>query len=384
MDTDPQHIRSRRRRYTDRPLGAYVPAPAAVQDRPPPADPRPAGRGSALAGRHPDCWAAYGRFLFAAIRARCPELVAKYNDELLYFRRRYRNVDASTVYAYQAREDRRAELWGVATKALETLSKQFRVDTLNLFIAGDVPSADAGGRTLHTVQAGRYIALAMPYETRDILELGDSFEDFLHTLGHSNRRHMKARHKEAVEAGLRFEISSDPAALGAQERFELALLSRPVPYRRDLVEAFDTVASSKPGFFHASLRSPEGLLLSYCSGFLESDSSMIMYQFNRKDYPKLSLTMTLRSFLIQHWAGTGVKRIVFPMGLAGHLTHAATTNPIAQIFFLRRSPVAVAKALLMSVLVPTSDASRMVHTPGFFRHLLSGQRQPRLRSQLAP
>ncbi len=277
------------------------------------------------------------------------------------------------MYASQVRGDRHADVWAVANKALETLSKEFRVDTLNLFIAGGVPPADAGGRTLHTVQNGHYIALAMPYDTRDILELGDSFEDFLQTLGRSNRRHLKARNKEAVEAGLRFEISGEPAALGAEERFELALLSRPVPYPRDLVEAFDKVAASKPGFFHASLRTPEGLLLSYCRGFVEADSSMIMYQFNRKDYPKLSLTMTLRSFLVQHWVGTSVKRIVFPMGLAGHLAHAATTNPIAQIFFLRRSPVAVAKALLMSILVPTSDVSKMVHTEGFFMHFLSGK-----------
>ncbi|MHB8478525.1 MAG: hypothetical protein ACYDBZ_19870 [Steroidobacteraceae bacterium] len=323
-------------------------------------------------GRHPDCWAAYGRFLFASIRARCHNRVVALDDTLVYFRRRHRNIDFATVYAYQECNDCRTNIWTTATRALETLSNRFSVDTLNLHVAGTVPPADADGKTLHTVLHGRYTALAMPHETRDILELGESFEAFLKTLGHSNRRHMKARHKEAVQAGLQFSISSNPAALGAHDRFELALISRPVPYPRDLVDAFDATASSKPGFFHASLRSPDGLLLSYCCGFIEADTSVILYQFNRKDLPKLSLTMTLRSFLIQHWAGTRVNRIVFPMGLAGHLTHAATTNPIARIFFLRRSPVAAAKALLMSILVPTSDASRMVRTKGFLMHFLRG------------
>ena len=328
---------------------------------------------AAVSGRHPDCWAAYGRFLFASIRARCHNRVVALDDTLFYFRRRHRNIDFSTVYAYQECTDCRTNIWTTATKALETLSNRFSVDTLNLHVAGMVPPADAGGKTLHTVLHGRYTALAMPHETRDILELGESFEAFLKNLGHSNRRHVKARHKEAVQAGLQFSISSDPAALGADDRYELALISRPMPYSRDLLDAFDATAASKPGFFHASLRSADGLLLSYCCGFIEADTSVMLYQFNRKDLPKLSLSMTLRSFLIQHWAGTRVKRIVFPMGLAGHLTHAATTNPIARIFFLRRSPLAAAKALLMSVLVPTSDVSRMVRTKGFLMHFLRGE-----------
>lgn len=331
-----------------------------------------ADAGAEVEGRHPDCWAAYGRFLFGSIRARCHNRVVPLNDNLFYFRRRHHNVDFSNVYAYQECNDCRTSIWTTAKKALETLSSRFKVDTLTLHVAGTVPPADADGRTLHTVLQGRYTALAMPHETRDILELGGSLEAFMKTLGHSNRRHMKARHKEAVQAGLQFSISSDPAALGADDRFELAKISRPVPYARDLVDAFDATASSKPGFFHASLRHPDGLLLSYCRGFIDADTSVILYQFNRKDLPKLSLTMTLRSFLIQHWAGTRVNRIVFPMGLAGHLTHAATTNAIARIFFLRRTPLAAAKALLMSVLVPTSDASRMVRTHGFLLHFLRG------------
>ena len=347
-------------------------ASSAIENQEPEHNTLHASPEAGVKGRHPDCWAAYGRFLFASIEKRCPNRVVPLNDMLFYFRRRYRDIDLSIVYAYQECDDLRTNIWTTATRALETLSNQFAIDTLNLHVAGTVPPEDADGTTLHTVLHGRYTALAMPHETRDILELGENFEAFLKTLGHSNRRHMKARHKEAVQAGLQFSVSSDPAALGADDRFELALISRPMPYPHDLVDAFDATASSKPGFFHASLRSPEGLLLSYCRGFIEADTSVILYQFNRKDLPKLSLTMTLRSFLIQHWAGTRVHRIVFPMGLAGHLTHAATTNPITRIFFLRRSPIAAAKALLMSVLVPTSDASRMVRTKGFLMHFLRG------------
>jgi hypothetical protein len=328
---------------------------------------------SLVEGRDAGCWAAYGRFVFASVRTRCSHLVNPVNDRLLQFRRRTWGFDGAMVYAYQQCDCEGAPIWTTAVKALKSIADTSRVDHLNLYLAGTVPPEDADGKSLHPVMNGRYIALAMPYETRDIINLPESFEEFLKGLGNSNRRHMKARHKEAVEGGLQFEISSDPRALGAEERYALGLNSRPTPYERDLVDAFDVYAMGQPRFYHASLRSASGELLSYTCGFLKADSAVMMYQFNHQDYPKLSLSMTMRAFLIKHWVGTEIKRILFPMGLGGHLAHAATTNPIAQIFFLRRSIPAVAKALLMRMMAPTSDAALMVGTKGFLRAVLLGR-----------
>jgi hypothetical protein len=112
--------------------------------------------------------------------------------------------------------------------------------------------------------------------------------------------------------------------------------------------------------------------MGYCSGFLERDSAVVMYQFNHPDYPRLALSMTLRAFLIQHWAGTAIKRILFPLGINGHLTHATTTNPIAQVFLMRRSFSGVAKALLGAAVTPSSDAAKMVRTRGFLRRVVTG------------
>ena len=319
-------------------------------------------------GRHPNCWAAYGHFIFSSVRSRCSHLVQQADGDMLYFRRSCGGLDIAKLYAYQPSESENAPLWTTALQALNTLTRLSRVDHLNLYISADLQAGEASN-TLHSVDNGRYLALVLPCETRDILLLQPTFEQFLQGLGHSNRRHMKARHKEALEADLRFHISSNPASLGAEERYALGLASRPAPYRRDLVDAFDAYALAQPNFWHATLRSPEGELLSYSCGFLEADSAVMMYQFNHQDHPKLSLSMTMRAFLIRHWIGNGIHQVLFPMGIGGHLTHAATINPIVEVFFLRRSVAALAKALLMRLLYPTSDAALMVNTPGFWRKL---------------
>ena len=321
--------------------------------------------------RDPDCWAAYGRFLFSAVRTRCSSLIHDAEQGLLYYRRCYCGMDAATVYAFQESCSLSHPLWTTALRALTRIDSTSRVDHLNLYVSGSVPPEDASGNNLHLVADRRYLALALPYETRDILNLPPTFEEFLQGLGHSNRRHLKARHKEALEAGLVFSYSSDPAALGAEERFPLGLASRPTPYPADLIQAFDAVAIAKTNFWHTTLRTPQGELLSYACGFVEGDTAVMLYQFNHQAYPKLSLSMTLRAFLIKHWVGTGIVRILFPMGIGGHLTHAATTNPIAQVFFLRRAALPLAKALFMRLVVPTSDAALMVSTPGFWRAFFS-------------
>jgi len=333
----------------------------------------PALAGGALPGtRHPNSWAAYGRFLFASVRTRSSQFIATSGEDLHFFRRRVRGVDAGVVYAFQECASPETDIWITAVKALETLAGHSRVDQLDVYLAGSVPQEYAGDCTLHSVLGGAYLGMAMPFDTRDILELHDSFEEFLQSLGHSNRRHMKARFKEAIESGLKLEMSTDPLAPGMEQRFALAQASRPVPYPREQVEALDRLTHAQPGFFHAALFSPERELMSYCSGFLERDTAIVMYQFNHIDFPKLALSMTLRAFLIHHWAGTGIKRILFPVGINGHLTHATTTNPIAQVFLMRRSLAGLAKVLLEAVFVPTSDAARMVRSKGFVRRVLAG------------
>jgi hypothetical protein len=225
---------------------------------------------------------------------------------------------------------------------------------------------------LYSALDGAYIAVAFPYKTHDVLEFPPTFEEFLRSLGHSNRRHMKARQEAARQAGITFAVSSDLSIVCPEERYLLGLLSRPTIYSRETIDAWNGYALSQSRFFHCMLRSPEGKLLSYCIGFIERNTAVMMYQLNHEDYPQLGLSMTLRGFLIQHLTGLGVRRLVLPMGVAGHLKHAATVNTVAQVLFVRRSLSALAKALLLRLTIPTSHAALMVGTEGFAARMILG------------
>lgn len=324
--------------------------------------------------RHPDSWAAYGRFISAAVHKRQTGDVRVLEDgRLHYFRSRILNRDASLLFAYQDCRNRSESIWATALHALQLLVSREHVDHLNVYVAGDICPQDPSGRTLRTVLNGEFVGLAFPYPTEDILEFPDGFEGFLRSLGHSNRRHMKARQKKALESGLRFEINEDYGSVSRTERYSLGLRSSPVPYTRRVLDAWDTYAVAQAGFFQCSFRTSGKQMLSYCMGFIEQDTAVMMYQLNDVSQEQLGLSMALRACLIQHCATLGIKRLVLPMGIAGHLRHAASTNPVSQVHFVRRSLPSVAKALLLRIFVPTSCAAQMVATPGFRARIFGGE-----------
>jgi hypothetical protein len=322
--------------------------------------------------RHADSWAAYGRFIYASVRTHCSRRVEAMGEGLCYFQRPVRQRDASMLYAYQDCGSRDDSVLTTATRALRTLLRSRRVDHLNVYVAGMLPPEDASGRVTHAALDGAYVAVIFPYETHDILEFPPSFEEFLRSMGHSNRRHMKARQEAALKAGMRFLIGSDPSLVSAEERYLLGMRSRPMLYSRETINSWNDYALSQPRSFQCTLRTPAGELMSYCIGFVERDTAVMMYQLNHEGHPQLGLSMTLRGFLIQHLTGSGVRRMVLPMGVAGHLKHAGTTNPVAQVLFVKRSLPALAKALVLRLSIPTSHAALMVATPGFAARMILG------------
>ncbi len=289
---------------------------------------------------------------------------------LHHFRSRILNLDASLVFAFQDCRSRSDSVWSTALHALRTLSSREGIDHLNVYVAGDVHPEEAAGQAVRSVLNDEFMGLAFPYPTQDILEFAEGFEGFLRSLGHSNRRHLKARQKKALDSGLKFEFNDNYVSVAAVERYELGMLSSPMPYPKQVLDQWDGYALAKPGFFQCNFRDPSGKLLSYCTGFSEQDTAVMMYQLNDVSEVQLGLSMALRGCLIQHFAGLGIKRLVLPMGVAGHLKHAASTNPVSQVLFVRRSLPGVAKAMLLRMFVRRSCAAQMVATPGFYARLL--------------
>lgn len=321
----------------------------------------------------PGSWAAYGRFIFFSISNRCSHNIQSIGCRLRFSRRTFLKKDISIGFAFRDRSPQDHSLWEAAEQALHSISAQEPLDQLNVFVEGTLPSHSLEQAETRTISGGAYIAQAVSYDAAEVLELSPTFDQFLMQLGRHLRRDVRRRRANAVNAGLRFEITRDPQAILQEERYQLGKICRPRAFSRKAIDRWDLHAQSQPGFFHCALRSASGKLLSYIAAFAEGDSVVMLYQLNDKNFPDLALNMALRGFLIEHCIGLGVRRIIFPMGIAGHLRHAASVSPVTEVVFVRRSWPSVVKAIALGLRRPQTLCGRLVKSPAFFAWALTGK-----------
>ncbi len=334
-----------------------------------------------LPPRSPDAWAAYGRFVFESVSQHCSDKVETVTPGLLRFRRLTFHRDLSLVYAFQEAISPDDSAWHISNRALDRLIERESVDHLSVFVAGHEPATACNHPALCNACNGAFVGIANTYLTNEILEFPSTFDEFLMSLGPNNRRHMRGRRNKAERVGLKFEASSDPALVSKDERYRLGVDSRPSPYLPEAIDSWDAYASRQPGFFHCCIRDRGGALLSYSAAIAEADSAVMMYQLNDKSFPDLGLTMMLRGYLIEHCIEKlHLQRIVLPKGISGHLRFAATTNPVTEVFFVRRSLPSFAKAIAMRFARPDSPQAGIVRTPGFLGSLFARHSIAHLRS----
>jgi hypothetical protein len=324
-------------------------------------------------GSQPASWAAYGRFIFFSISNRCSHNIQSIGLSLRFSRRTFLKQSLSIGFAFRDRSPQDRSLWEAAEQALRIISAREPLDHLNVFIEGELPSSTPDQPETRTILGGAYIAQAVSHDAAEVLELAPTFDQFLMQLGRHLRRDVRRRRANALKAGLRFEISRNPYAIKRTECYQLGRICRPSSFSRRSIDRWDLHAQSQPGFFHCALRSPTGKLLSYIAAFTEGDSVVMMYQLNDKNFPDLALNMALRGFLIERCIEFGLRRIIFPMGIAGHLRHAATVSPVTEVVFVRRSLSSVVKAIVLGWRRPQTLRGRLVKTREFFTWALTGK-----------
>lgn len=321
--------------------------------------------------RSSDAWLAYGRFIFESVSQFRSHQVESVAPGLLSFRRLVYRYDPSFVYAFQEASHPDDSVWHTAQAALERLVDRESIDHLCVIVAGHDSTPANSSPILFRARGQVFIAIANTCHANEIIEFPATFEEFLMNLGPNNRRHMRGRRKKAEQMGLRFEISSDRALISPEERYRLGANSRPCSYQPLVLDSWDTFAHRHPGFLNCCIRDQDGALVSYCSAIVEGDSAVMMYQLNDKSHPDLGLTMMLRGFLIENLIDQlHLSRIVLPMGISGHLKHAATTNSYTEVFFMRRSLSSYAKAIAMRISRPGSHQASVICALGFLGTLL--------------
>ena len=146
----------------------------------------------------------------------------------------------------------------------------------------------------------------------DRMELQASFEEFLGTLGKHTRRNIRACTRKTEAAGIQFvsslttkEYDSAVERLNAKTDFP----ADPLRLARD-----ERVLELHGGGERMGLRSPDGMLIAIMCGFRLGDRFHLLTQLNDTFYERLSLSLVLRGYAVEHMIDTGYRELQFMGG----------------------------------------------------------------------
>jgi hypothetical protein len=302
--------------------------------------------------------AAFGNFCLNAASFPLPSAVEHRvtPDHNIYFIRR-RFVGIRSPMVNMLIEPRSTgpqdDVWGAGEAVLSALSEPEPPHIVKLFLAG---SARERAREIGRAGPGRYQGVFLPFDTPEALELPSDYESLLRSLGRHTRRDMRRVRRDSQHAGFVFEFCQ-AAGSGAAERQRLGQATHPRRYRPEHIDAYDTFLAAQENPFHAVLRSRTGELISCCAGLIADGAAYVLYQLNHEGYRDSSLSLTNRSFTIEHLIRLGLREFVLPGGGSGILIHACRMREDGELVLIRRSAAAILKSAAVTLLRPQSSVA---------------------------
>jgi Acetyltransferase (GNAT) domain len=155
----------------------------------------------------------------------------------------------------------------------------------------------------------------------DWLHLGTDYRAFLERLGPRTRRNLRYYRRRAAEQGVEFVPNL------TLEAYESAVAGLALPADVHTLRQHDTRDRrfltqlgnpfGKP--LLAGLTHPDGRLLAVAAGVRSGNHLHLLSQFNDESLPGQSLSLTLRSYLIEHLIDHGISRIHFVNGTSAAL-----------------------------------------------------------------
>lgn len=307
---------------------------------------------ASLFKRTPGQRAAYARFFMNASGLFWPEsfsLIRAGNLQLTCFRRRALGLryPLMCVLAEQDPAFGPLDPATVPRSVLADVPHAEELGILKIFLAGECASL---------VAPPGYLAAFAREEDPEVLELAPDYESFLATLGKHTRRQMRQLRRKAARAGVRFVFGSvQPFGFG--ERLELGKRARPERFSAAQVIRYERFLSAQPRNYAAGLYSATGELLSYSSGLISESSAILRYQMNDRRYPKASLSLTMRAYLLEALIENGFSELIIPGGVAGVLQHFCRHRAGGELVLIRRNFSARCLAWAARIWSPSSSVA---------------------------
>ena len=331
--------------------------------------------------RDADQRASLGRFFLNASSFPLPDRIEylRAGDRQFYsFRRTFAGMDSPVLSVLAESPEGGRDVWSAGMASLDALAADSAFDIVKVFVAGSATDGQPPQNYLRESLYQGYDAVFVPVLKPEVIELADSYDVFLGSLGRHTRRDMRHLQRKAEASGLTFDFG--PAVLaGCDERRSLGWHAAPKRYPRWEVDSYDTFIAAQPQSFAASLRQPAGQLVSYCTGLVSDGAAMLRYQLNHAAFPKASLSLTNRSFLIERLIEEGIREFISPGGAVGLLARACRFRRGGELILIRRSATARAKAMAISALRPSTSvgqAARLVVSNALPRRQPDSRRAP--------
>lgn len=313
--------------------------------------------------RDPGQRSAFGNFCLNVASFPLPPAIERRNVgglEICFIRRKFHGLASPMINALveSPSSGEQADIWRTAEAVLPSLNDPEPPDIVKLFLAGVGRDRSpeirrvGGGR-------GSYFGVFFPADSAEAIELTDGYETFLRTLGNHTRRDMRRLRRRAESSGMTFEFCRGLPP-GSPERHDLGRATHPNPYLPKRIDAYDTFLAAQTDGFHALLRSRAGELLSCCAGFISDRSAVVLYQLNHRGYLKASLSLTNRSYTIEHLIKQGVREFFLPGGGGGLLVHAGRIRKSGELALIRRAAVPILKSVAVTLLSPYSSVALAV------------------------
>ena len=295
--------------------------------------------------------AAFGKFCLNAASFPLPGRVEHRQHagyQVHFIRRKFLHlVNPMTNALVEPLAGGRHDIWDAARAVLHTTGERRGPDVLKVFVAGSI-AAPVERRTIDG-----YDAVFLPFSEPEAIEIPPSYDAFLTTLGRHTRRDMRRLRRTAQAVGFIFTFHKGRAPVPA-DRHALGRLAHPKPYSRHQIDAYDTFLDAQENAFYTTLRSASGELLSCCAGLISDGAAILLYQLNHRGHRKASLSLTNRSYTIEHLVREGVRELLLPGGGSGPLANVCKMRRSGELVLIRRSARAWAKAFAVTALRPDS------------------------------
>jgi hypothetical protein len=182
-----------------------------------------------------------------------------------------------------------------------------------------------------------------PYIMREVMPLSDTYEGFLQRLGKHTRRNIAHAQDRAKRDAIKFCFMTAASSVDGSRLSTLAEANMPYPIKPRRILHMIQFLATQPQPFQAHLSQLVDHPLSVTGGFIEGDLALMTYQINDRIFRNLSLSLMLRSFLVQALIARGVRHLAFVGGCASPLYHHCATVPAAEVLIVHQKLIARAK-----------------------------------------